>query len=257
MRIKLTESQLRRLLESEIRKQLNESEMNSLDEGLLSDLIDTVKKAGGATIDKIKSFIKKLFSSGKEPEKKELEKIKDDKNSDFLSNQTKIPIGPKSKYNFDKIPDENNNYRSAQLPLDLLSSVIDEYNIKTIIRFNGDGSDGRHGTDNPTSIKDERNLAKLKGVEFKTLSASRDQDKVNDILDGGNVLIHCAHGADRTGGNVGGYLYNKGWDTKKIWNYTTRYNDWNYLVRNGKFKYLYLAQKFGVQDMDHAMRLAK
>lgn len=255
MKIKITEAQLRKIIKSHLIDQINESE---LDEGLLSDFVDMIKKAGGTTLDKIKSLIKKFFSSGKEPDKKELQNLKDLNDPDFLSDNSTIQTGPKSKYRFDKIPDGNNNYRSAQLPLDLLSSVIDKYNIKTIIRFNGDNSDGKHGSDSPTSIKDERNLAKLKGVEFKTLSASRDQDKVNDLLDGGNVLIHCAHGADRTGGNVGGYLYNKGWgDTKKIWDYTTRYNDWNYLVKNGKFKYLYLAQKFGVQDMDHAMRLTK
>lgn len=264
MKIKLTEDQLKKIIRSELGGLLNESQQ--IDEGLLSDLIDMVKKAGGTTIEKIKNFIQKLFGGGKEPSKKELSNLKDLEDPDFLSDQTVIPTGPKSKYNFDKIPDGKNNYRSAQLPLDLLSSVIEKYDIKTIIRFNGDGGDGRHGGDKSTSIKDEEALAKLKGVNFFKLSSTRDQSKVNEKLKEGNVLIHCAHGADRTGGNVGGYFYDtktnpKLTSTEDIWRYTTRYNDWNYSVKNTPNQFvsggfLAQAQKFGVRDIEHAKELA-
>lgn len=174
----------------------------------------------------------------------------------------------KNEFNFHPIPLGSNNYRSAQIPVtlkgkDFLGEVIDKYGIKTIIRFNGDGGDSRHVSSHPmTSIADEKSLAESKGVNFYKLSSTRDQDKVNSLLSQGNVLIHCAHGADRTGGNVGGWLYENGWgDTEKIWNYTTKYNGWNRMVKNSPDKfvsggYLKQAQKFGVKDLQHAQRLA-
>ena len=173
-----------------------------------------------------------------------------------------------NEFNFHTIPLGRNNYRSAQISVtlngkDYLGQVIDKYGIKTIIRFNGDGGDSRHKSTHPyTSIDDERKVAESKGVNFHKLSSTRDQQKVNSLLSQGNVLIHCAHGADRTGGNVGGWLYSNGWgDTNKIWNYTTQYNGWNRMVRNSPIKfasggYLKQAQKFGVKDLEHAKRLA-
>lgn len=174
----------------------------------------------------------------------------------------------KNEFNFHLIPDGKNNYRSAQIPVKIneknyLSEIIDKYRIKTIIRFNGDGADSRHKSTHPsTSIQDEKGLAESKGVKFYLLSSTRDQDKVNSLLRGGNVLLHCAHGADRTGGNVGGYLKEIGFgDTDKIWSYTTQYNSWNKMVKNNPVGfqnggYLKQAQKFGVRDLDHAQRLA-
>jgi len=174
-----------------------------------------------------------------------------------------------NEFNFHPIPLGSNNYRSAQIPVilngkDFLSEVIDKYGIKTIIRFNGDGNDSRHVSSHPfTSIDEERSLAESKGVNFHKLSATRDQDKVNSLLSQGNVLIHCAHGADRTGGNLGGWLYENGWgDTDKIWDYTTKYNGWNKMVKNSPEKfasggYLKQAQKFGVKDLEHAKQLAQ
>lgn len=174
-----------------------------------------------------------------------------------------------NEFNFHSIPDGKNNYRSAQIPVKInqkqyLPQVIDKYGIKTIIRLNGDGADSRHRSTHPsTSIQDEKKVAESKGVKFYQLSSTRDQDKVNSLLKGGNVLIHCAHGSDRTGGNVGGYLKEIGFgDTDKIWSYTTQYNGWNNMVKNNPngFRsggYLRQAQKFGVKNLDHAQRLAR
>lgn len=174
----------------------------------------------------------------------------------------------KKEFNFDVIPDGKNNYRSAQIPInfkgeDLYDKIVDKYGIKKIIRLNGDGGDSKDKSSHPsTSIDSERKFAEQKGVEFYKLSATRDQDKINSLLSGGNVLIHCAHGADRTGGTVGGYLYKNGWgNTKEIWDYTTSYNSWNGLVKNNleKFEsggYFRLSQKFGVSSLDDAVSLS-
>lgn len=173
------------------------------------------------------------------------------------------------EFNFHEIPDGKNNYRSGQIPIEIngkqfLGEIIDKYGIKTIIRFNGDGDDSRRTSAHPsTSIAEEKKLAENKGVDFYTLSSRDDQEKVNELLDQGNVLIHCRHGQDRTGGNVGGYLYSKGWgNTKQIWDYTTKLNGWNRMVLNSpesfdKGGFLHQAKKFGVKDLEHAKKLAK
>jgi len=166
-------------------------------------------------------------------------------------------------YNFHLIPDGKGNYRSAQLPPNLLEYVIDKYKIKNIIRFNGDGKDSKHhSSDVKVPVETEKEIANSKDVKFFRLSSTRNQEQVNEILNGGGTLIHCAHGADRTGGNVGGYLLSIGWgDTNKIWDYTTQFNGWERMVKtnpnlwvNGG--YLKQAQKFGVKDLPHANQLS-
>ena len=181
------------------------------------------------------------------------------------------------EFNFHLIPDGKNNYRSAQLPIrydgkDFYKDIIERFGIKTVIRLNGDSKtmkngkkieDGRHKKEHPiTNIQQEKVFLEGLGVKFHKLSSTRSQDKVNELLNQGNVLIHCAHGADRTGGNVGGYLYKIGWgNTEKIWDYSTKYSSWNQLVRNNpngfvKHGYLDQVKKFGVRDLEHAIKLS-
>jgi tetratricopeptide (TPR) repeat protein len=160
--------------------------------------------------------------------------------------------------NLDQIPLGSNNWRSAQPTSTQIAKFIVEKGIKSVIRFNGNGTD----TDNNFSIDDEKAVSTQNGAKFYKLSSTKDQDTVNSLLNSGNVLIHCHHGADRTGGNIGGWLYSKGWgDTKKIWDYTTKYNGWNRMAINSpssfsKGGYLYQATKFGVKDINHAQELA-
>lgn len=184
------------------------------------------------------------------PSDSELDKIVQDVmfESKFL---TEGALDPK---NFQKIPAGLNNWRSAQPTSEQLASIIIEKGIKSVIRFNGN--------DNNFSIDDEEAVSTQNGAKFYKLSSRTDQDTVNSLLNSGNVLVHCKHGADRTGGNIGGWLYSKGWgDTKKIWNYTTKYNGWNRMAINSpstfsKDGYLYQATKFGVKDINHAQALA-
>jgi hypothetical protein len=172
------------------------------------------------------------------------------------------------EFNFHLIPDKTGtNYRSAQFPEDIMKNVYSKYGIKNVIRLNGDGKDGKHKAKyESVSIERERQIAKDLGINFYKLSATKDQDKVNEILLKGNTLIHCAHGADRTGGNVGGYFYDEKVNpnritTEQIWKYTTQYNGWNNMAlrrpktfTNG---YLQQAQKFGVEDLEQAQALAR
>lgn len=145
-----------------------------------------------------------------------------------------IPMGPKTKYNFDLIPDgSGDNYRSKQLPGDVLNTIIKTYGIKNLIRMNaesgGDGSDILSGAE-------ERSICEKNGCKYYSINYHKgyqkgkgyvqSQSEINNILDRGNTLIHCAAGADRTGGAVGGYLKTKGWSSSNIWDYTIKYNNW-------------------------------
>lgn len=173
------------------------------------------------------------------------------------------------EFNFHLIPDgKGTNYRSAQFPLDVMEQMYKKYKIKNVIRFNGDGNDGRHKKKYASvSTAEEEALAKKLGINFYKMSSTRNQKEVNDLLKQGNTLVHCAHGADRTGGNVGGYLYSEKpnsnlQSTDQIWNYTTKYNGWNNMSLKSPKSfseggYLKQAQKFGVRDLQHAQELAK
>ena len=188
------------------------------------------------------------------PSESELDKLV----QDVLFESKFLTEGANDPKNFQKIPAGSNNWRSAQPTAAQLASIIIEKGIKSVIRFNGDGTD----TVDNFSINDEEAVSTQNGAKFYKLSSRKDQDTVNQLLNAGNVLIHCRHGADRTGGNIGGWLYSKGWgDTKKIWKYTTQYNGWNSMAINNprsfsKGGYLFQATKFGVTDINHAQLLA-
>jgi len=185
------------------------------------------------------------------------------------SDPQKLDPEVSEKYNFHLIPDnKGTNYRSAQFPLEIMKQMYPKYSIKNVIRLNGEGKDGRHlKSDQSVSIADERKVCQEIGCNFYDLSAKTDQDQINEILSKGNTLIHCAHGADRTGGNVASYLYTKKPNpklttTEELWKYTTQYNDWNSLAikKPNTFTedvYLEQAKKFGVRDLEHAQDLAK
>jgi hypothetical protein len=176
-----------------------------------------------------------------------------------------------SEFNFHLIPDgKGTNYRSAQFTEDVMREIYRKYNIKNVVRLNWNGKDAKHLAKHPeTSISAEERICKDLGIKFHKLSATREkhQNKVIELLSQGNTLIHCAHGADRTGGNVGGYLYKTKANpaistTEQIWKYTTQYNGWNRMCIDNprsfeKGGYLKQAQKFGVKDLADAQRLAR
>jgi hypothetical protein len=151
-------------------------------------------------------------------------------------------------FNFDIIPDGKGNYRAAQLTENELAYVIKKYGIKRIIRMNGDGSDSKHRSSYPeTSRLVEKNVCKQKGCEYHFINAhsgyvrgkgyTKSASDVIKVLNQGNTLIHCAHGADRTGGMVGAYLKNTGVMTnnEQLWAYTTKYNGWESMIKRKTF----------------------
>ena len=87
-------------------------------------------------------------------------------------------------------------------------------------------------------------------------------DKVQAILNQGNTLIHCSHGADRTGGQVGRFLKDTDkYSDQELWDYTTKYNRWCNKNKNkfdGKSSitkggYSSYVQSF-IDDIDYEMK---
>lgn len=152
------------------------------------------------------------------------------------------------KYNFHLIPDDKNNYRSAQLTMGIYPNIIKKYGIKNIIRMNGDGNDSKHKSSFPETTKaQEQEMCSNLGCNYyfinshegykEGLGYTKSLEKVNNILKNGNTLIHCTHGADRTGGMVGGYLKINNIITNEddLWKYTTQFNSWQDKLNKGKF----------------------
>lgn len=162
--------------------------------------------------------------------------------------------------NFHKIPMGVNNYRSGQFTSESLKNVIKNYKIKNIVRLNPET------IGNALKPDEEKSICESSGCSYHFIPS---QEEVNKLLDGGNTLIHCYRGMDRTGGVVGGYLYGKGWDTKKVWDYTVKYNEWvgellgtiacagNCWGDNPLGRHLAQAQKFGVKSKSQALGYVK
>jgi hypothetical protein len=153
-------------------------------------------------------------------------------------------------HNFYVIPGNQNNYRSAQMPVKFNSETnqyegdfvdaIKKYNIKRVIRMNADKGDNKRSSFPAITTAVEKAMCESLGVEYIWINAHPPQkvnSKINDYLKKGNTLIHCLHGADRTGGHVGGYLFKSGimTDPNKIWEYTLKFNNWKYYIKNGGF----------------------
>jgi len=172
----------------------------------------------------------------------------DSKNQNILDsykiNETEMP--EKTKYNFALIPGGKNNYRSAQIPLADYPGIIKKYGIKNVIRMNAAETSG-------VDPADEKEMCKKEGCAYTFINAHEGYvpgkgyvgtlKKILPILKKGNTLVHCTHGADRTGYVVASHLRdigsipNKGEKTDKdnLWKYTTQYNSWNNYIKSGKF----------------------
>ena len=127
----------------------------------------------------------------------------------------------------------NNNYRYQQPNKMELQKFILDYGVKHVVRMNGDGGD----TDYGMTIDDEKKIVEGLGAEFTFVNAHigylpgrgymGSLSQVFPILDSGNVMIHCHHGADRTGYMVAAYLQeNTSMTNDELWEYTIQFNSW-------------------------------
>ena len=163
----------------------------------------------------------------------------------------------------------NNNWRYQQPDLGELANFIKNKGVKRVIRLNGNSAgDLKYSYDSQTGLCVGIDLEKQfcewldSTVEVKKVSAhagfkigfgyTRSIEQCNEWFDLGDTLIHCTHGADRTGFTVAAWLkkqaeagvegfatlpaggrYNGGYpgggdatDGEALWDYTTSYNSW-------------------------------
>ena len=174
-------------------------------------------------------------------------KVVADDSTDFdkyLTDNGIVPVkpgqGPKKGVQFDRIPGTT-DYRSGQPTLGELAWMLQNYDIKRVIRLN-DSSETAKRDKSTVPTTEERKLVEAAGAEFypktgdfidshagyvKNKGYQQTIKKVLPILEKGNTLIHCRNGADRTGYLVAKYIKDKQkWDNQKLWDYTTEYNSW-------------------------------
>jgi hypothetical protein len=247
LKIKITEEQLKKIVKFYNEDQLNEGFLSFIYEFLSEKIKKLIELFKNRVIDK-KEFKSKLESTASEEElekiDKEYKKFKEDKktNDKDIKNDTKtkdkdVQPDDLKDFKFAKIPGGQNNWRSAQITADILPSVIKKYGIKNIIRMSGDHE--KHRSKHTETPKDtERKICEENGCTYHYIDShsgfkegkgyTQSIQKTSEVLNKGNTLIHCAHGADRTGGMVGAYLKNNGYMTNKdeVWKYTTQYNNW-------------------------------
>ena len=132
------------------------------------------------------------------------------------------------------VPGGRHNYRSAQISLAQLDSLLSTGLIARVIRLNGPGRDA--GGVQPG---DERRLCEDHGVEFHAINAHEPdaRQRVHVLLMHGQTLIHCRHGFDRTGALVGYHLRRLGYSRDEV----IAHNGWeNYTTKKGKQYQIYL-----------------
>ena len=122
--------------------------------------------------------------------------------------------------NFDLLRDGKNNYRAglSENHIDVSPETFEDlnrrYGIKTVITLNSD-----YGGD---KIPGYVRAAGLKSIciPIGAYLGTTDFERVKAALRSGNTLIHCAHGADRTGGAVARYYVDE-----NIMNVDAAYDD--------------------------------
>lgn len=146
--------------------------------------------------------------------------------------------------NFHEMKDGKNNYRAGLKPkytllsLDFFKSLKDNFGIKRIISLNG--SSEWEGADLPKLITEAG--MQHAHIPMGTVPTRQEFDKIVALLKEGNNLIHCAHGADRTGSVVGRYyLEELGWPMDQVEKETKKYGGHKYednikFITESKFK---------------------
>lgn len=154
--------------------------------------------------------------------------------------------------NFDTVPGGRYVFRTNQPSLKQLKLILQTYPINTVIRMNAEEGTG-------VSIESEKKIVESLGKKFVWVNAHEGYqkgkgyigslNKIQPLLDSGNVIIHCAAGADRTGYQVANYIQrNLNWSRQELWYYTIKYNSWEKYITNGQQGYIKYMEAFYPYD---------
>lgn len=154
--------------------------------------------------------------------------------------------------NFDTVPGGRYVFRTNQPSLKQLKLILQTYPINTVIRMNAEEGTG-------VSIESEKKIVESLGKKFVWVNAHEGYqkgkgyigslNKIQPLLDSGNVIIHCAAGADRTGYQVANYIQrNLNWSRQELWYYTIKYNSWEKYIPNGQQGYIKYMEAFYPYD---------
>ena len=189
-------------------------------------------------------------------------------NDEVIDNTNTIEENSNLPRKFDKVPIGTNVYRSNQPSLSQLKYILNNYDIDTVVRMNGEEGTG-------VTPEDEKELVESMGKNYVFQNAHINEgggsghrgyetgkgyvgslNAVQPILKQGNVLIHCSAGADRTGYQVARFMKDNGYcgnpdsvDCRKtLWNYTTKYNNWKRYIPEGRVGYIRYMEAFYPHD---------
>lgn len=155
--------------------------------------------------------------------------------------------------NFDTVPGGRYVFRTNQPSIKQLKLILQTYPINTVIRMNAEEGTG-------VSIESEKKIVESLGKKFVWINAHEGYqkgkgyigslNKIQPLLDSGNVIIHCAAGADRTGYQVANYIQrNFNWSRQELWYYTIKYNSWEKYIPNGQQGYIKYMEAFYPYDL--------
>jgi len=207
----------------------------------------------------VEQAFKQMGSSTKEEIKEECKfRVKNGKKISNVDFKDLVPDsnmgGEATGLNFHQIPDGKTNFRSGAPSAEQMLYLLQNNDIKNIVSF--DDGKGGIGMSNEEEEEFINCYNKINGTNIKWTSTSAHKGgkygkgymgTLNNVLPiEDNTLIHCTHGADRTGYVVASHLKSLGLggDNEKLWNYTIKYNNWKNVICNGSIGYIAYLEGF-------------
>ena len=191
------------------------------------DYATTTELYYGSNADDYRNFIAKKAAEWKAglPQKK-AESSKNKGSGASSSWKNRLGTETRRGINFHKLEDGKNNYRAGiknkhtNPTVEFWKELKKEYGIKNVSSLNAD-SGGKAAANNA----EKAGLNVFKNFIGENNMGSRSAfNKAKSMLKQGNTLIHCTHGADRTGAYVGRYYMEElGWDLNKALKDTKKY----------------------------------
>lgn len=129
----------------------------------------------------------------------------------------------------EQIPGNLGNYRSKQLSVEQIDSLLATGQIERTVRMNSNSQQDNGGV----LIHQEERICQKYDVKFEYINIHRRGavEHINELLRSGKVWIHCKHGYDRSGAAIGYHLRKLGYPHSSV----VEHNRWDkYVQRKGE-----------------------